>query len=75
MGLILDGELPLIPYSQVILRREVDTTPQGPYRSTARVAQSPILFLLYTASLYKELGACKGLVMIGFSDDLNLIAV
>ena len=36
---------------------------------------SLILFLLYIASLYKELGACRGLVIIGFSDDLNLLIV
>ena len=36
---------------------------------------SPILWLLYTASLFEELKAIGGLVTIGFSDDLNLLAV
>ena len=49
------------------------------YRIYTRVLQgsplSLILFLLYTASLYKELGDCRGIVAIGFSDDLNLLTI
>jgi len=36
---------------------------------------SPILFILYTASLYKELETHAGLATVGFADDLNLLAV
>ena len=36
---------------------------------------SLILFLLYIVSLYKELGAYRGLMTIGFSDNLNLLIV
>jgi hypothetical protein len=35
---------------------------------------SPILFLLYTASLYTQLQEHPGLVAVGFADDLNLLA-
>jgi hypothetical protein len=36
---------------------------------------SPILFLLYTASLYTQLKDHMGIVTIGFADDLNLLAI
>ena len=36
---------------------------------------SPILFILYTASLYRALARYAGLASVGFSDDLNLVAV
>src|SRR5204863_5318824 len=36
---------------------------------------SPILFILYTASLYRDLARYAGLASVGFSDDLNLVAV
>ena len=56
-----------------------DGKPTPMYRIYTGVLQgSPlllILFLLYTASLYKELGDCRGIVAVGFSDDLNLLAV
>jgi hypothetical protein len=52
------------------------TTP--PHSVTAGVPQgsplSPILFLLYTASLYKQLQSHEGLIAVGFADDLNLLA-
>ena len=41
--------------------------PQGP-------SLSPILFLLYTASLYTQLQDYGGLIAVGFADDLNLLA-
>ena len=36
---------------------------------------SLILFLLYTASLYTELRNYRGLVTIGFTNDLNILVV
>lgn len=36
---------------------------------------SPILFILFTASLYTELGAAPGLLTVGFADDTNLLGV
>ena len=49
------------------------------YKVPTRVLQGSllllILFLLYTASLYKELGNCRGIIIIGFSDNLNLLTV
>jgi hypothetical protein len=36
---------------------------------------SPILFILYTSSLYAELATHEGLASVGFADDLNLVAV
>jgi hypothetical protein len=36
---------------------------------------SPILFILYTSSLYRDLASYAGLGSVGFADDLNLIAV
>ena len=35
---------------------------------------SPILFLLYIATLYKALAKCPGLLVVGFADDINLMA-
>jgi hypothetical protein len=35
---------------------------------------SPILFLLYTASLYTQLRDQAGLIAVSFADDLNLLA-
>jgi hypothetical protein len=53
-----------------------ESTP--PHRITAGVPQgsplSPILFLLYTASLYTLLQDQGGLIAVGFADDLNLLA-
>jgi hypothetical protein len=53
-----------------------ESTP--PYSITAGVPQgsplSPILFLLYTASLYTLLQDQGGLIAVGFADDLNLLA-
>jgi hypothetical protein len=58
------------------LRFDGEDTP--PIEVKAGVPQgsplSPILFILYTASLYKELATYAGLTSVGFSDDLNLLA-
>ena len=49
------------------------------YRIYTRVLQGSslllILFLLYTTSLYKELGDYRGIVAISFSDNLNLLTI
>ena len=34
---------------------------------------SPILFLLYIATLYKALAKSPGLLVIGFADNINLM--
>ena len=34
---------------------------------------SPILFLLYIATLYKALAKSPGLLVVGFADDINLM--
>jgi hypothetical protein len=48
-----------------------------PHRITGSMPQgsllSPILFLLYTASLYTQLCDHMGLIAIGFADNLNLL--
>ena len=53
-----------------------ESTP--PRQITAGVPQgsplSPILFLLYTTSLYSQLQEHHGLIAVGFADDLNLLA-
>jgi hypothetical protein len=53
-----------------------ESTP--PHSITAGMPQgsllSPILFLLYTASLYTQLRDHAGLIAVGFADDLNLLA-
>ena len=35
---------------------------------------SPVLFLLYIATLYEALADCHGIVVVGFADDTNLMA-
>jgi len=35
---------------------------------------SPILFILYSASLYEALAKQPGIVISGFADDINLLA-
>ena len=36
---------------------------------------SPILFILFTTLLYKALRRHRGIITIGFTDDINLLAV
>ena len=36
---------------------------------------SPILFLLYIATLYKALAKSPGLLVVGFADNINLISI
>ena len=54
-----------------------DGTTAAPIQITAGVPQgsplSPILFLLYIASLYSRLGEQAGLLVVGFADDTNLM--
>ena len=35
---------------------------------------SPILFIIYIASLYENLGSIAGLLVVGFADDTNLLS-
>ena len=35
---------------------------------------SPVLFIIYIASLYEKLGSIVGLMVVGFSDDTNLLS-
>ena len=35
---------------------------------------SPILFIIYIASLYENLGSLAGLLVVGFADDTNLLS-
>ena len=60
------------------VRLRFDGEESGDIRLRAGVPQgsplSPILFLLYIATLYKALAKCPGLLVVGFADDTNLMA-
>ena len=36
---------------------------------------SPILFILYIGSLYEKLKKVHGIMLVGFSDDTNIISI
>lgn len=59
-------------------RLRFDGGESAPIQINAGVPQgsplSPILFLLYIASLYERLQAQTGLLVVGFADDTNLMA-
>lgn len=60
-------------------RLSFDGEVSGPIQTRAGVPQgsplSPILFLLYIASLYEALLTNPRLLIVGFADDTNIIAV
>jgi hypothetical protein len=59
-----------------VLKFDDETTEPIPIK--AGVSQgsplSPILFIIYIASLYENLGSIAGLLVVGFADDTNLLS-
>ena len=52
-----------------------ETEPMSPYTGVPQGSPlSPILFILYITSLYKELGKMAGISVIEFADDTNILA-
>ena len=59
------------------LRFDGEMSPRRPIRSGVPqgLPLSPILFILYIASLYRALQEVEGTVTVGFADDMNIISI
>ena len=59
-----------------VLKFDDETTDPIPIKAGVPqgLSLSPILFIIYIASLYEKLGSVAGLTVVGFADDTNLLS-